>query len=357
MFRKKMFILYMSVFGLLACSESPKNEGSILVDLTPKMPEVTITKVIPLETREDALLDDFYHLHSTPSYYVVQDKGKIIIYDKSGKIHRVITPIGRGPNEVLQLVHIFPDDKSIKILDVTSRKIIEYGYDGDYLKSIEIESAPTEFSILNENYLFDFQNGKLHNGHVFALCDARGGTIKTGIGIIAENLIYGTEKFQLRDGYAFYLPSHHNTVYRIDSIGTIDSYYSFDFGRHWPDADIAERYKNSVNVFDFWRHLQENDRIGFLKFKETDDVILLNFERVDAIYNWFYNKNNHDQYLVKMNDTPRSIAGSKVLNVEGNSFIFGIPAFDCQNYPILSELEIEEMDNPVLLIGHLNGSI
>jgi hypothetical protein len=351
---KKMVLLYTGVFALfLSCTKGYVAGDSIKVDFTPKTPNVEFTKIIPLETRDDALIDDFYHMYVTPNYYVAQDKEKIVVFDKSGKIYSTISPIGRGPNEVLILGDVWPDEKSIKVLDVLSNRIVEYGYDGNFQRVIALNKKPTGFSVSNNGFLFDYQTGELDDGNVLAICDESGEIIRTDIGIVAEGLVYGTEKFQKRENYVTYLPSHSNTVYKIDNSRNIDNYYTFDFGIRWADRNTVEKYRNPKDAFAFFQYLQKNDMIGFLKFKEAGDIVSLSFEWKGSSYNWFYNTRNKEQYLVEIGCAERTFAGSNVLAADGNSFIFEIPAMHYSEYPNLPKLPIKETDNPVLLIGNV----
>jgi len=337
--------------GIVSCKDHAVS-GSIAVDFTPDIPEITVTEVIPLETRDDVLLDQNYKLYSTSDHYVVQDKKQIVIFDRSGRILNTIKPVGRGPGEVISLINIWADDRSIKILDAFSSRIIEYDYQGNLLNTVTLDFQPTGFCSFNGVYLFEFQNGQM-GADVLTVSDQQGNILKQGIKLVGENILYGTEKFQLRDRHALYLPAHSNTVYRIDDSNEITRAYTFDFGNHSAGPNIVNKFKNSVNALDLWNYLKENDMIGFLKFKETDDVILLNFERGDGVYNWFYEKTSGDQYLTRIHDSEVSLAGSRVLAVDENSFIFGIDAFNYRKYPDLPLLDVSESDNPILIIGHL----
>lgn len=349
--RHNFLFIMVVVFGIVSCKDHAVSD-SITVDFTPNIPEITVMDVIPLETRDDVLLDQNYKLYPTSDYYVAQDKKQIVIFDRSGRIINTIRPVGRGPGEVVSLINIWADDRSIKILDAFSSRIIEYDYRGNPLNTVTLDFQPTGFCPFNETYLFEFQNGQI-GVDVLAVGDRQGNILKRGIELVGANIQYGTERFQLRERHALYLPAHSNTVYRIDDSNEITRAYTFDFGNHWAGPNIVNRFKNPVDAFDLWNYLKENDMIGFLKFKETDEVILLNFERGDGVYNWFYEKASGDQYLIRIHDPEAPLAGSRVLAADGNSFIFGIDAFDYRNYPDLPSLDVSESDNPVLVIGRL----
>lgn len=343
-------------FAVTACGNRATNGNSIVVDFTvTELPEFTCKKIIPLETRQDALLGEYYNLYSTSKYYVAQDKVKIVVFDKSGKIHKVIAPIGRGANEVVSLLDIWPDETSIKIRDAYNFRMLEYDYEGKFVGAMNVDNHPTEFCVLNGEYLFGFQNGSLNDGNVLAVCDLNGAMIQSHIELVGEGILYGSEKFQ--NGISnniTYLPSFSNTVYSIDKSKRVEELYTFDFGKHWADKVIVNDFKNSANVFDLWSHLKESGMVGFLKFKECGDIIMLNFEMTDGIYNWFYDKSRGNQYLTKIkDDNIRSVAGSKVLCVDGNNFVFEILPFEYGKYGDLPEMKVDDSANPILFVGNL----
>ena len=75
-------------------------------------------KLIPLETTDESLLDDFRKVVITPSHIYVHDDfkgGGIVIFDKEGNFIKRISN-GRGPGELVRLYDIDFDEKNNELV-------------------------------------------------------------------------------------------------------------------------------------------------------------------------------------------------------------------------------------------------
>jgi hypothetical protein len=96
--------------------------------------------------------------------------------------------------------------------------------------------------------------------------------------------------------------------------------------------------------------LQRNDKVGFLRFFDTQEWLFLNFEKQDRSYNWYYNKNDKSQYMIDLKDAAGTLLEScNIVGVEEGRFIAAVPAYSYSQLENVPPLEISEEDNLVLV--------
>jgi hypothetical protein len=113
-------------------------------------------RFIKLETNNNCLIGKIDKIICDDSLLFVIDQTishTIFIYDLSGKFKGKISKRGKGPREFLEImdVAIVPSKKQLALLDVRSRKINYYSYQGEFLSYKKIPFLFTGFTYINTN--------------------------------------------------------------------------------------------------------------------------------------------------------------------------------------------------------------
>jgi hypothetical protein len=252
----------------------------------------------------------------------------------------------------------YADDHSIMVMDMWKNRILEFDFSGQFLEIRKLNTSHANFVRLRDGYLFDFQQKGTDAENVLIFADINGTTIKDTIKIIGKGISYGSSKFQVKENdHVLFLPSFSNTIYKIEK-NNVSSLYSFDFGSHWADREECDKFVNhhSGDPFALWGYLKTNDKIGFLRYTDTSNWIVLNFEKQEKNYNWFYNKTTEKQYMVEYKEEmANSLLEHYVMGSEEDEFVTLIPAFEYSQLTGLPELIVSEEDNPILICYHVKN--
>jgi hypothetical protein len=181
---KYLIIIIICLVNLNACSSQHETNGSVRVKFSgTSIPEFVVSKVVRLSSRDDALLDRFYRLRITSRHYLVGDRSKIIVYTKTGDIHAVINAIGAGPEETPDMSSFHADDNSIMVMNMWKNHMLEFDFDGKFLKTTALKSGYFDFTRYRDGYLFDAQQQGTDAGNVLIFADMDGSAVKEAIPI------------------------------------------------------------------------------------------------------------------------------------------------------------------------------
>jgi hypothetical protein len=353
--KRNISYILISFLFIAGCSTQSEKIDVISVNLSKTTyPVCVVENVIPLETSDDVLIDKNYTIQITSQHYIVGDRYKIIVFSKQGKSKTIISPLGSGPNEMAYIDFFYAGDTSLMIMDAKKR-IMEFDFNNRFLKSHPVNDRYHIFACFNDFYLFDNQTPSTAKGNVLSIADKTGKIIKDTISVIAEGVNYGQNKFQIFKNYALYLPTMSNTIYKIDKSVNVFPAYRLDFGKYWQDAKTCNKVvaNSGGDAFALWKYLAKYDRIGFLRFFDTQEWLFLNFEKQDKRYNWYYNKTNKKQYLIECDGS--SVAACNIIGVENNKFIAVLEAADYLNSTVVPKLDnLPEDNNPVFVIFDIN---
>lgn len=150
---KHVFLIIVALSLLLSCSSKKENNsidlrvidvaGSIgggrVINLSEIASEILY---VPLETTPESLVGGFSnenHYENGLLYYFMGDKS-IKIFDKNGKYLKVLDRKGRGPQEYEYLGDFSIDYETGNLLVQTSRKIVEYPSEGNFVRNIDMPS-------------------------------------------------------------------------------------------------------------------------------------------------------------------------------------------------------------------------
>lgn len=170
-------------------------------------------RYIQLETKMESTISSgsnlFFHEYNlnkivfSGNSIFFKNGSKIYKFDNSGTFKTIISPIGRGPEEVVDINDFDIDSNSdcIYLLSSWQKKIKIYNNVGKYLREIELPFYCYEFDIWDDNILFFCGNNSGNNQYNYVLSDLSGNilkyfknnyafTQKSGYGFTHENLFY-----------------------------------------------------------------------------------------------------------------------------------------------------------------------
>lgn len=117
-----------------------------------------IEKIV-LEQPQDMIMDVIIDFKSSEKHYFMLDvKQRLYIYEKKGKNTGIIDKKGRGPGEYSNVVNFDVDTVSNRILmlDLNSKNILTYSFEGHFLETIKLPMPPLSFLYLHPNKLLLF---------------------------------------------------------------------------------------------------------------------------------------------------------------------------------------------------------
>jgi hypothetical protein len=96
---------------------------------------------IALETTDSSLVGDLSQVYYTNGFFVLNtfknSKGILKVFDRKGQFHNTLSRLGRGPEEYTSINSIDTYKNNIVIL--TFHNIIEYSFDGKFIKSVPVK--------------------------------------------------------------------------------------------------------------------------------------------------------------------------------------------------------------------------
>jgi hypothetical protein len=352
---KNKYIFSIFLTGILSCSCLTQEDNIISVNLSTKKHIIsTISDVIFLETNNDFLIDRNYTFYVTSQYYIFGDRKKILIFSKQGKAKSIIQAIGNGPNEVPNIDFFYANDKSVMIMAIGKKQLVEFDFEGKFIQAHPIQDNHFLFACFKDYYLFDNQSKATEKGNVLSIFDKVGKIVNDSIPVIAEGIGYGKDKFQTLEEYSLYLPTMSNIIYKINKSASILPAYRLDFGSHWLDSKKCDEIvaNSGGDAFALWKYLKKNDLIGFLRFRDTQEWLFLNFEKQDKNYNWYYNKISKNQYLTEVdnNNGKKSAPSYDIIGVDNNKFLAIVSSDVYLKMENMPQFTLVEEDNPVIII-------
>lgn len=114
---------------------------------------------IHLEQPFGNIMDVVIDFKTTNKYFFMLDaKQRLYIYEKNGKLFGVIDKKGRGPGEYSNAVSFDLDTalSRVLVLDINSKNIQAYNFEGEFLKTIKLPVPPLSFLYLHPDKLLLF---------------------------------------------------------------------------------------------------------------------------------------------------------------------------------------------------------
>lgn len=232
-------------------------------------------RYIPLELSDSSLIGDIDKIILTKDYIVVRSNDFIFLFDYKGDFIRRIGARGDGPGQYKSILDVSVDESERRIFlaDYSSNKVLEYDFEGKYLKDYNFSPFWWTFEAIDRSFLISPMNLFGNELYKIKLTTYTGDSIayfKNNVLYTSQdNLLYPTVKCfqhyhneivcrqQFNDSIYTFVPRTQNLVIR----------YYFDFGdAHFP----IELLESSV------KFTTESVNYGFVEdITETDDYIFL----------------------------------------------------------------------------------
>lgn len=249
---KKLYIFIIAIC-LLSCVNDKRNEKIKNIDIDVNNSQYVyknifkLKDIVYLETKRECLISEISQLILIDNKFVILDKknGVVYMFDKSGKFISKIGSMGHGPGEYVRPKYVVVNkDKFIKVYDSAQRRINIYNFDGEYVKSVNLNRVLRSFGeFRNGNYwgfVSNIKCGKLDRKVVkFLIFDKDGKELKS---INGEEVI---DKLHINNSYI---------------TNTWTSNVSF-----------TEPYSDYLFLFD-GEEVKKHFKINPLKFKLPDNI-------------------------------------------------------------------------------------
>lgn len=388
----KTSVLFVLVI-ILSCTRSSTENKLITYNLK-ELPEITNPrlsdlgfddiKYIPLETKEQGLIERTINISSLGDIILVSDKfiiikqfNDILKFDGNGKFISQIGTSGRGPNE-FQACHDIDidEDGNIYFYDGWKKRLFEYSVDGSFLRMIKLPlSGVGNFRTVGKDFLFYNENhfGNIENS--FNLIDSCGHIImpyhnkypftretSDAYGFIHENIFY---KYR---GILYTKEVYCDTIFSFSNM-KFKSHIVIDVGdraitpkarSEFDGMHLAKNYITPYSLFEFGDYI-------YYEFRYTFD-----FSNSRA-YGFIGSKTNKFQALISLetgiiNDLDGGPGIVPLTTEDDNTVVSWIDALQLKKYiesdsfknstpkypEKKNELEklannLKETDNPVLM--------
>lgn len=211
----------------------------------------SLDRIIALETKDECLITSIGKVFITDSSLVVWDKGtdNVFIFDNAGRHQRPIGRKGPSPEEYTNIGDVQMRNDTVQILDVATRRIINYDISGKFVSSIQSDYYLYTFYEVPEGYwgINGYQNKDHYN---LILLDKKLRKIKRGCFVNEQILpLRPTNNFsknEKSDELIFHYP-YKDTIYKIQQ-DSIIPFIAFDFGENEKPEEInTEVYKGRIH--------------------------------------------------------------------------------------------------------------
>ena len=169
------------------------------------------------------------------------DRQKIHVLNSKGVCENEISRLGKSSKEYIEITDFYAANGSVYVLDQSSQKVVEYGYDGTFKGSTNIERYWANYIFVIDDHLFLVNQGsETEDGKKGLFEITKDGTL------VASYL-----PFEKRPGLdcdiccapcsadtMFYADRESNTIYKVTK-GKCEPYITLDFGKY----NLPEKYK------------------------------------------------------------------------------------------------------------------
>lgn len=210
----------------------------------------SLDKIIPLETNDECLITSIGKVFVTDSSLIVWDKGSnnVFIFDNTGRYQHSIGNKGPSPEEYINIGDVQMNNDTIQLLDVTTRRIINYNISGKFISSIKSDYYLYTFYMVPEGFwgINVHQNKEHYN---LILLDKNLQRIKQGCFVSDEILpLLPTNNFsknEKSDELIFHY-QYNDTIYKIQR-DSITPFIALDFGKN-ENSDNANSNNSNGHI-------------------------------------------------------------------------------------------------------------
>ena len=318
----------------------------------------------------DVLIGKVTDLLITPDHIIVGDTRQakaIFIFDRAGNSQAVISRLGRGPQEYVDLRTIFltPDQQAIGIVDNSMKKLLYFDLQGNFIKKQDLPFSCNGIEFLNDKTMMLVSDGWADKLPALETYPNKKDLLfftDTTLQIQSSAIVnpFDVNKFY----YApVYKKKFDDRIYVGKALGDTIYQVTADeiFPRYWIDMTAVD------GVANFGEDMS-NEKVKQIKgthffgniYVESDDyAMFLLADKQRKVCPILFNKSTKKSYNIDF--CSQTALGMEVLSAEfsdKNQFISVIPAFQfltfCPDVPgveLRNEIKegLTDEDNPVLL--------
>lgn len=335
---------------------------------------------IPLETNAKGLISYIKKISLTKEYIFIYDiKNGILQFDRQGKFVRNIARKGQGPGEYIYIADFQIDEpsKRVYILSGHSYRMLTYGFDGDFIREVNLPKEISEFVLAPDSVFTSYKkNSTGYEKTRLIRSDMKGDTLSYIPYIEAFTMDYPKSsssavdnELYLMDGNVRLKEIYNDTLFTVLA-GGLKPEYIINMGSHkLPEDKQYEKTKGEGEIFFSYA----SQYLRMMLFETRRHLFFLyttwNFKSRDGQQPKMavYNKSTDDCFRITGNCIKNDIDyGGDVYpsNYQNNTFVINLEApevvrelqqkdtkFTRASDPIFKN--IKEDDNPVLMIIHL----
>ncbi len=238
---KKFILACFAILSMVACKQKQEKQNSdcIIIDLANSIQKKSnsdfqlnsITQninVIPIETNDSTLFDHIViagYMEENIAFYDIGfsafQKAIYFMNTSNGKVSTVINSEGEGPEEYKRIddVLINNQDSTIFVSDFKSKKINQYTFGRQFVKSIKNDSIGTMQILENGNSVVSY-SPFLNMEFSLGIYDKIGNLLRTGLPKVGRELDFDMVYVDLMtkfNGECYYKQAHSDTLFRITS--------------------------------------------------------------------------------------------------------------------------------------------
>lgn len=169
------------------------------------------------------------------------DREKIHVLNSKGVCENEISHLGKSSKEYIEITDFYAANGSVYVLDLSSQKVIEYGYDGTFKGSTNIERYWANYIFVIDDHLFLVNQGsETENGKKGLFEITKDGTLVASYlpfekrpGLDCDNCCAPCSADTM-----FYAIRESNTIYKVTK-GKCEPFITLDFGKY----NLPEKYK------------------------------------------------------------------------------------------------------------------
>jgi hypothetical protein len=355
------FVLFLMVFILaVSCKRETDHlsgERVLFIDYSNKSKIklsgfVSNFSIIRLETSNNSIVGEISKIQffNDRIYILDMRSNAVFVFDVSGKFIYELNRIGQGPEEYIALTDIQVGENGIYVLDISSHRIIRYGFDFKFMEDIKFDFLGSSFVPDSTGFWLYSEANMRHDDYQLIRIDKKG-TV-TGKYFRRNtrpdySYTYASSNiFQKNSNRLYFSPRCDNVIYE-EGMDVWNPAFRLSFnGKTWP---------GKMNISD--EDIENDDYIFRRNYFILNDYIVNDYIINSQRYFSFYSKR-----------TGRIVSGSIENDIvsagydrffpqfsEGNLLIESIsPYYVFEYFPGLLEIEalknIQPDDNPVLIL-------
>ena len=265
--------------------------------------EAYIKNIIPLETNNESIINNYYKLEFSEDKLIILDnmqkrgslsKPKVLMFDTLGNFLKIVGSNGKGPHEYLSPINIQIGQRGdFQVYCNVKSSILSYDINGNYLSSTKLPIRTPYFATLNNGDIAfecltkinDFQIGiyrKSKDTMVTYLPVPN--HIKNAVLFTTINPEFGFSKF--KNEY-YICPQMSNKIYKIINQKPVVQYKldigGFDFYLPKSPDNLQEMGKNKIfEIQKLKRYKSDgNDQLEAITYLQSNL-----YEKINFFFNW-----------------------------------------------------------------------